>query len=231
MNSQPQMMTRKKVFGYGEFFLCSENIIDQTATKEILDGNVYPMVVSQASIIWDIGANIGAAARWFRKCYPAAEIHCFEPSRDIVWECLQENTGAIRGCTLHNYGLAAIREKRSMNEWGGATVTRSCRHQKVVTSQEFPACFFQVPPAEHRKVSIVKIDTEGCEVEILEAMKYKHKIPVFYLEYHSDADRRRIDQLLPEHHLMRASADGKHRGNLCYLRRDISTTEDQSEIT
>ena len=116
-----------------------------------------------------------------------------------------------------------------MNELDGASVSRSCCHQKLVT-RELPICFFERPP-DSKDVTIIKIDTEGCEVEILEEIKDREEVPVYYIGYHSDLDRRYIDQLLPEHQLVRANVESKHRGNMCYLHKSISTTEDDYEIT
>ena len=228
-------MTRKLVRGYGEIFLPSDNILDQSVAKEILTGKCYPLIAAanDISLIWDIGANIGAAALYFAKNYPSATIHCWEPSQDIVWECLLENTSRIsRRTVLSQCGLAADNEQRSMNEWNMSTVTRSCRPQDSdVEIVELPSWNFQPPPRIPEEIGIVKIDTEGCEVEILLALSDRAIVPIYYIEYHSESDRRAIDNLLPEHHLVRCSAERKHRGNLTYVHKGIKTREDRFEIT
>jgi FkbM family methyltransferase len=223
-------MIRKLLRGYDEIFFPTDNLLDMEVAREILVGRAYPKVAGEAAVIWDVGANIGAAAMYFAKTYPNALIHCFEPSTDMVWECLQENTSNVRKrCQLYQYGLASRTEERSMNEWPLSTVTRSCKHQPNL-AEELPACQFRTPE-DVSEVTIMKIDTEGCEVEILEAMDGRHRVPVFYLEYHSEADRRKIDALLPNHALVRAESKRKHRGNLCYLHQSIETVEDKFEIT
>jgi len=225
-------MVRKKVRPYGEIFLPSDNLVDQSVASEILEGTTYPKVAGQADLIWDVGANVGMAALYFARTYPNAEIHCFEPSQDLVWECLKENTCRIQSRTsLHPYGLANTEEERPMNEWKGATVTRSCRHQLSELVEETLACRFKVPSTPDG-VTIMKIDTEGCEVEILETLGgSRHRVPLYYIEYHSESDRRKIDELLPDHSVVRSSAALKHRGNVCYLHDSITTSEDKWEIT
>lgn len=227
-------MTRKLLRGYGEIFLPSDNILDQSVTKEILTGKAYPLIAGPNDVfeIWDIGANIGAATLYFAKSYPQAHITCWEPSQDIVWECLEENANRIQErTTLYPYGLAGSRSVQIMNEWGTSTVTRSCKRQIAdVEITSLPAWNFEMPPQLPDGIGIVKIDTEGCEVEILTAMSDRNRVPIYYIEYHSENDRRAIDQLLPEHHLARCSAERKHRGNLTYVHKDINTVEDKFEI-
>ena len=225
-------MIRQLVRGFGEFYFPTDNELDLAVCEEVLRGKTYPKIAGNAELIWDVGANIGAAALYFARTYPNAEIHCFEPSGGDVWECLQENTSRIRSRTaLHNYGLAGRAEERPLQQWAYATVTRSCHNLcGSETVVDAPSGRFQEPP-DPRGVTIMKIDTEGCEIEILEALgDNRERIPVYYLEYHSESDRRKMDEMLPEHDLVRSSSDRKHRGNVCYLHRSIATVEDKMEI-
>jgi len=61
--------------------------------------------------VLDVGANVGVAATFFAE-RGAASIHCFEPV-DPIREILERNVGAIEGCTVHPYGLAAQAEGRA----------------------------------------------------------------------------------------------------------------------
>ena len=71
--------------------------------------------------------------------------------------------------------------------------------------------------------SIVKIDTEGSEIEILDSIEpFLERIEVLYLEYHSEADRLAIEQrLCPGFVLYAARADEPHRGTNTYVRADV----------
>ena len=67
-------------------------------------------------------------------------------------------------------------------------------------------------------IDILKIDTEGCEVEILESIqRYIPYIGILMIEYHSDGDRRKIDQLLPDHLMMNAMIGNIHLGTVHYI--------------
>jgi hypothetical protein len=67
--------------------------------------------------------------------------------------------------------------------------------------------------------SLLKIDTEGSELEILTNLSpfFEH-MSLIYLEYHSERDRREIDALLaPTHSLLFSNALQLHRGNVTYM--------------
>jgi FkbM family methyltransferase len=54
-------------------------------------------------------------------------------------------------------------------------------------------------------IDILKIDTEGCEVEILESLQpYLPYVGIVMAEYHSEKDRRCIDAMLQGHTLFDA---------------------------
>jgi hypothetical protein len=68
-------------------------------------------------------------------------------------------------------------------------------------------------------IDVLKIDTEGCEVPILESIAaWLPEMKAIYLEYHSERDRLAIDRMLCETHIL---VSGKvtypHRGELCYV--------------
>ena len=68
-------------------------------------------------------------------------------------------------------------------------------------------------------ISILKIDTEGAEVEILtDLQSWLPKTELIFIEFHSEEDRLAIDQLLtPFFILFDFSMDCCHRGLMTYL--------------
>jgi hypothetical protein len=67
-------------------------------------------------------------------------------------------------------------------------------------------------------ISILKLDTEGCELPILYDLQPRlSSLDFLYVEYHSEDDRRAIDRLTEGHLLLtRSHAVGPHRGLLMY---------------
>ena len=66
------------------------------------------------------------------------------------------------------------------------------------------------------KANIVKIDTEGSEVDILQRMASRD-FDVVMLEYHSEANRRKVEKLLPDFFLVGGEIRCLHRGTLKYF--------------
>jgi hypothetical protein len=71
-------------------------------------------------------------------------------------------------------------------------------------------------PSVLPKANIVKIDTEGSEIDILSRMT-SFDFDVIMLEYHSEANRRKIEELLRDFFLVGGEIRGLHRGTLKYF--------------
>ena len=72
--------------------------------------------------------------------------------------------------------------------------------------------------------SILKIDTEGCEVPILQDLfQYNVPIDMIYVEYHCERDRILIDGILSDKFMLSYSrANNIHRGRCFYVSRTLS---------
>jgi hypothetical protein len=72
------------------------------------------------------------------------------------------------------------------------------------------------------EVDILKIDTEGSEVEILESLGPRlRKVRFVFAEYHSQVDRRRIDHLLADFALFGLCPHSVSLGVVKYVRSDL----------
>jgi FkbM family methyltransferase len=199
----------------------TDYIVDQ-----IFNEMCYPILdfVTNVEVIIDIGANIGLASSYFRIFYPNASIYCFELNYAAI-HLLKLNSLSIENCYVYPFGLYS--DDTTKVFYSGLQTTR---HTSVYRSScvGFPQLAY-LRKASHflksidiDKVDILKIDTEGCELQILKDLFEKlSTIKVIYLEFHSEEDRRLIDQLLnPTHVLWRGDIVHAHRGNLCYLNRN-----------
>jgi FkbM family methyltransferase len=170
--------------------------------RTVLEGREYPPLPFNSfapSVIFDIGAHIGAAALYFAHRYPSALIHCFEPNPRTL-PVLHHNVAAIGQVTVHDYGLGA--QARTANLYDGVHSTmqvsflpnrENTQHAATAPIRDVASVLADALVAP----SLVKLDTEGMELEILNALSdHLSSIGVLYVEYHSDADRRAIDALL-----------------------------------
>lgn len=199
----------------------------RTVAKNVLGGRTYPVLdfLDPVTTIVDVGANDGAFSVFAATNYPQATIHAFEPSQE-AFHYLQHNSSLFRNIHPHNYGLykhdASVPlylgyESSVMNSVvaGRETVNATETINLRCAGNALKELGVMAP-------DIIKVDSEGCEVQVLESLaKMLQQVQVVYLEYHSEHDRRRIDNLLVDFALFKASAVMPHRGELCYVRRDI----------
>jgi FkbM family methyltransferase len=197
----------------------------------VFQGNEYPLVGAAGyapSTIVDVGANVGATALLFHNSFPGAQIHCYEPSMDNL-PCLWENTEPFQeNIQVHAYGLldrdcelplyrGTSQPAQNSLAAGGETATDAAEHVQIVDVSR------EIAERGWKSISILKLDTEGCEVPILAGfLRAVEHIDIFYCEYHAEEDRRRIDAMVAgRFSLCFAKAERVHRGNCVYLSRDF----------
>jgi FkbM family methyltransferase len=205
------------------------------AMKQVLagvfQGREYPLCLPrdfQVDSIVDVGGNVGAAAIWFHHHYPQARIVCYEPSPE-VYEFLRENTSAIENIEAKCIGMSD-RDCQVELHVGQHHAAQSSVVAHTETSQRTETITLRRASAELQllsvdRISILKLDTEGCEVPILSDLGgWLNRIDAIYVEYHSEQDRREIDQMLSRNfYLIRASVQRANLGMLVYLSQSIAS--------
>lgn len=137
--------------------------------------------------VLDLGANIGGFTVWAKEKWPDATVRAFEPHPDNA-ALYRINTRHFRGVKLENVAVAGLDGETRLAE--GAT----CGEHSLKMSGAGRAV--RVLNAEHvPSAEFVKIDTEGCEVEILENLDLT-ETQWIALEYHSNEDCGRIREIL-----------------------------------
>ncbi len=200
--------------------------------EEIFVKQSYPFLgfVNNVSLIVDVGANIGVASVYFRVFYPDAKILCFEPD-PLAFHMLKLNTATVGNCDLYQFGLYSDDIRRVFYSNLIRSGDSSIHKRKGASFPTFPRIVQFVKASSFlksigvEKIDILKIDTEGCETQILKDLfEMLADIKVIYLEFHSEEDRRIIDQILsPTHVLCRVEILDIHLGTLCYFnRRNVS---------
>jgi FkbM family methyltransferase len=216
------------------FQLFKTDVCFQVA-NDIFAGTTYPNVpfVSGVRTVLDIGANVGAASLYLATSYPEARIYAFEPGSDAL-SLLQKNVAPLCNVTVFPFGLysrdktlALFHGKNDSVESSICASTRTEHQSEQI--QLVDVSRFLVEQGIER-IDVLKIDTEGCEVPILQSLsKWLPDVKVLYAEYHSERDRRSIDALLAETHVLwRGQIKFAYRGEFCYLKRDL--LPDESEI-
>ncbi len=152
-----------------------------------------------------------------------------EPAHQ-AFTLLRCNTARYPNVECHNVGLFSTTMKRQLFVGVTDSLTNSVlpnlysgeRREEIqlVAADVFAAETGMTQP------DIIKIDTEGCELPILSAMRESVRAAkVVYLEYHSEEDRIAIDEMLrPTHILYAGSVPFPHRGEFVYVRNDAFPT-------
>lgn len=203
--------------------------------NSIFAGTTYPTIqfVTGVKTIVDIGANVGAASVYFAIGYPSAQVYAFEPG-SAPSSLLRQNVEPLRNVTVFPFGLHSREQTLSLFHGKNDSVESSL-FSSLRTSAEGEQIRLVCAPdffAEHgiAQIDLLKIDTEGCEVPILQSLnRYLPEVKVLYIEYHSERDRRMIDEILaPTHVLWRGQVSLAYRGEFCYLKRELVPDESET---
>ena len=196
--------------------------------KDIFDGVTYPLVpfVSGVNTVVDIGANVGAAAFYFAMGYPEAQVYALEPASSPS-SLLRQNLASLQNVKVFSFGLHASERAVTLFHGKKDSVESSLSSSSRTSSESEQIRLVGASQflSDHGidKVDVMKIDTEGCEVPILRSLKdYLPEVKVLYVEYHSERDRRLIDGMLAETHVLwRGHVSLAYRGEFCYLKREL----------
>ena len=175
----------------------------------------------------DVGANVGVFAAYAALAYRPGVIHCFEPYPPCV-ELLRRNAARFPAVRVHPFGLGRADADADMDLDPANSGANSVVPGRVpnpagrvrVRVRAAGAVWDELGLGE---VDVLKVDTEGCEVDVLAALGPRLAgVRVVMAEYHTPADRRRIDALLPGHLLFGAWVHSLRRGVVKYVRADLA---------
>ncbi len=159
--------------------------LDENHCADVLAGT-YDCPV-EASVVMDIGANVGAFARWAKQRWPNAKVHCYEP---------QPFNYSLLKMTINHYDLQNVwpHEVGVSDKEGNLTL-----YENGFNCGEWSLIKFD--PNGKREVSVqiidaatlpdadfIKIDTEGMEPNILKRLADAGKlanVKGVVLEYHA----------------------------------------------
>lgn len=187
---------------------------------------------SQPAVIFDIGANIGAAAVYFAARYPQARVYCFEPLPENV-ELLRRNVAPFGDrVTVVPVGLGetpgSFEYRRSddpLNFGGGTFHNVGCADGNTI---HLPVTTLTTFCRDNRidRIDVLKIDTEGAERSVLAGMPADllAKVRVILGELHG-VDDLQVFQMLDRTHELSYE---KPVGRTCYPFWAVKKTESQS---
>lgn len=207
-------------------FRCFDNPVGKGAVKDIMGGEPYrwPADLPQPKTIVDVGACIGASALWFAMSFPGAKIHCFEPS-PLCHLLLEHNLRSVPTASIEAYGLydrdTTLPLFRGLEDPVTASLGASAANGQQLDQVSLRHALDALHELGVATIDCLKLNTCGSEVPILEAMIHRvPQIAVVFAAYYSEGDRRRIEVIMAQHHmLVGGRIAGPHRGLLTFARR------------
>jgi FkbM family methyltransferase len=179
--------------------------------EKIFNGEYDIPYENSNPIILDIGGNVGGFCLWANQRWKNSKIYSYEPIKKN-FDLLKLNTKDLENIMVMNFAIGSKTEQRRM--YYGAHNVGECSFQQGAEQIEDGEDVSVVVASLLPKADIVKIDTEGAEIEILENMVIKPD--VYLIEYHSAYNRRKIDNILHDYTLVAADIANANYGIVKY---------------
>lgn len=174
--------------------------------REIWNQDIYYFETNKDTpFIIDIGAHIGISILYFKSLFPNSKILAFEPnpiSFDILTENIQSN--GLKDITLINKaihaqeGFSTLYIDNSNEEWNSnsSLLEKSWSGRENTKPIKVNCTRIDSYLNDIEEIDLLKIDTEGTELEILNSHKnILSKVNSISVEYHPIKGKR-VDKLL-----------------------------------
>jgi FkbM family methyltransferase len=180
--------------------------------RKIFAGEYAVPLLTPPRVVLDIGANEGGFTAWALQTWPEALVFAYEPNPASI-ERFKQHHGTNPRVALHDVAVAS---RRTLTLFRGKNNSGECSCHDLgeqLTTESFSVpC---LPPENLPPAEFIKVDTEGCEVEILRKLDLSAAQAVV-CEYHRQADRPLLEEILARAGLRSYEhvRSGEHRGIL-----------------
>lgn len=148
--------------------------------RELMTGEWVRDIVPDANLIIDIGANVGQSLVLYRSLYPAASYIGFEPNPVCAAVlCRLIALNELRDAQIYTVGISTsfgagdLMVNRSRMDDPSATLVLDC-HTDAESRMSVPGITgplrMFMPDLEVSSRTIIKIDVEGFEADVLESL-------------------------------------------------------------
>lgn len=159
---------------------------------------------AEVRTVVDIGANAGISAMYFAGCFPAAQVHAFEPEPGNV-ELLRANAAECPRVKVQPFALGdqdgelTLYHSDDAVNFGGFSshgLGIDASRSTAVPVRHAGRCLAELGV---RAIDVLKIDTEGAEWEILTSLdpELLRNVRVIMGELHGTRDFKLLDYLQP----------------------------------
>jgi FkbM family methyltransferase len=143
-------------------------------------------------LIIDIGANVGQSVQRFRKTFPTATIHSFEPGRETFAQ-LSRNVATDKRVFAWNYAVGASPGNQTFLENTNSDMSSFLSPSTTSWGEVKRESVVEVTTVDHfleenriSRVDILKSDTQGYELEVFKGAEQAmraNRIGLLYFEF------------------------------------------------
>lgn len=196
-------------------FKCSESL--KPHLVDIFEGEYDVPLRLFNPIVLDCGANVGAFSIWACHRFPGAKVYAYEPN-PIACKAYNENT---KGYNVHLTPQAVGEPGWRVFYHGVNNLGEASFYKGSGVTSDLGFHTEALSPTVMPVADIIKIDTEGCEEEILRPLiEAGRSFKAVMLEYHRVNDRRILDDLLKDYIFVGAKVFSSGRGVVLYIHKD-----------
>lgn len=189
--------------------------------KHVFEGEYEVPLYAPGLTILDVGANVGSFSIWAAHRFPHSTIHSYEP-HPKNYELLVKNCRRYPNIKTYECGVGIPGTRILYNgkhNDGEHSLIAGCRGVDGMTGQHVTV----IDPLSMPKADIIKMDTEGCEIEILRPLilDMQSFLAVMF-EYHAANHRTELESLLGKDYvLVGADIYSPSRGTMKFLHKKL----------
>jgi FkbM family methyltransferase len=182
-------------------FVCPNEQLKPHLEKVFSGEYDVPLMITHGSTVLDLGANYGAFSIWATHRWPGCLVHAYEPHPETFVTLRENITENYPNVTLHKYGVG---DPGMRPLFDGQNNPGECSFYLQANNTGLTARHLEVrSPLELPEADVIKLDIEGCELEVLRPLiEAGREFDLILLEWHNDYLRREVDKLLKDYSLI-----------------------------
>jgi FkbM family methyltransferase len=195
LKDEERRITSIKKHVHRELAECPDDLIE--GLQEVLDGiyDIPGLKFRSPPRVIDCGANVGAFGVWVRNRFEGAKVVGYEPHPRMCEIASLNLNVQDTDVTVQVHQVAVVGKLRAIEsrtiKLNDPIPGMNQGIRSILKSPAHAETFTEVPVLSAERLGpcdILKIDTEGCEREILESYTHLESVTAVLLEWHSAAD-------------------------------------------
>jgi FkbM family methyltransferase len=146
----------------------------------------------KSPVIFDVGANIGQSVVYYKRIFPDAEIHCFEPL-PLAFGKLKVNANRYDNVVFNNYALGKELSEMTLNENSASDMSSFLKLGEKGWGEIVATHKVNIDTLDNyckqkniAYIDLLKIDTQGFDYNVLLGARKTmdaNKIRALYMEF------------------------------------------------